>query len=161
MHVAQGKYFMDGADLWTAFGVLFGQGAIDAFLKQPKRKPSLTHDWQDSNGIDVDLSKVFFEKRDLSIRMGMIVNSEADFFIKYAAFFAFLAQPGLRRLTVRQLKRDFFVYYADCTDFNANGQVAGTNKKLCTFTLTLTEPAPTIQTTQHFIIDENGRFIIT
>lgn len=161
MHIAAGKYFIDGLDLWTKFGVIVRKGSNDGFLKQPKKKESLSHDWQDSNGLDVDLTKIYFEKRDVTLNMAMVADSENDFWRKHIAFFSMLSQPGLRRLTVKELDSDFFVYYNDCTTFSKAKSVRTTEKNLFLFSLVLTEPNPNLLTTTTYLADDEGRFIVT
>lgn len=161
MHIGQGKLFVDGTDLWTNFGVIGRKGYLDIFLKMPKRKESLTHDWLDTNGIDVDLSKIFLDKRDLPLKMVMVGNNEEDFWAKHGQFQALWTQPGLRRLTVRQFNRDFYVHYQDMPEASKSGNLKNNSGKIFFFfTLLLSEPKPSIEEV-YFLADDDGVFIIT
>lgn len=161
MHIAQGKYFIDGIDLWTNFRIIVRKGSNDAFLKQPKKKDSLTHDWQDTNGLDVDLSKIFFEKREITLKLAMVSETETEFWRQHIAFFSMLSQPGLRRLTVKELDYDYFVYYSDCTSFDKIRSLRSTGKNMFLFSLILIEPNPTIVSDITYLAVEDGRFIVT
>lgn len=160
MHIAAGRFFIDGNDLWTNFGIVARSGSTDGFLKQPKKKESLTHDWQDTNGIDVDLSKIYLDKRDIPLKLAMVANTEEDFWRQHTQFFAMWTQPGLRRLTVRELDRDFYVYYNDTTDYSKLKNLKAIGKLFFLFTLVITEPKPSINEV-FFLADEDGVFIIT
>jgi hypothetical protein len=157
------KYFIDGIDLWIAFGMIV-EGGSDDLLKFPERKDSISHDWQDANGIDIDLSRVFFKARDFSLRMSIIAASPADFWEKYNYFLAQMAQPGVRRLTIGEFDRSFYVYYRKCSAFTRFTKLkneAGQKLIGCKFTVDFTEKEPTLNNLDTYIIDEAGRFIIT
>lgn len=62
------SYFLDGYSLFQYFGVGVQSGSSD-LLKFPDRKDSTTHDWQDENGIDIDLSRVFMASREATFNM--------------------------------------------------------------------------------------------
>jgi len=158
----QGKFFIDGIDMWSAFGMVVESG-YDTFLKFPQRKEPLTHDWQDSNGIDADLSRVFFKERTHNLNMAIVALDEADFWKKYNQFLAQVAQPGTRRFMVTELAQSFKVYYKDCTSFTkfTRIKVEDSQKVACKFVLQVIEPEPTIDNTNLFLADEEGRLIIT
>ncbi|MBC9913190.1 hypothetical protein [Chitinophaga varians] len=158
-----GQYFIDGMDLWVVFSIIVAAGSDD-LLKLPARKDSISHDWLDENGTDVDLSRVFFESREINLECGMIANDEADFHNKFTAFKAVIAQPQLRRLESSELSSSFFVYYKDCSSFvRATRIKAGPNagKVAAKFTLVLVEKSPTIDSSNVFMITDDNRLMIT
>lgn len=158
-----GKYQFDGKDLWVAYSVFVESGSDD-FLKYAAKKESITHDWMDSNGIDVDTSRVFVGPRDITLRCAIIVATEAEFWQKYTGFIADLTQPGSRRITVVEFgSRSFYCIYKDCGSFDRFTRLRdGTTTKIaCKFSLTLTETNPNLPNDNIFIVDEEGRFLIT
>ena len=156
-----GKYYIDGKDLWTVFNMFVEEGTDD-FLRYPAKKDSITHDWQDSNGIDVDLTRVFFTERSITLRLGMIVSNEADFWSKYNQFLMQMALPGLRRIEPKSLgERSFYCFYKECTDFMWVTRIKNVNKIGIKFTLNMVEPNPEIANDTVFIVDEDGRFLVT
>jgi len=156
------KYFIDGIDILTVFGVSV-EGGSDDFLKYPAKKDSITHDWQDANGLDVDLTKIFFNARPISLKCSILVSSEEEFWNRYQSFLAQLAKPGYRRIQITQFgEKSFYCFYKECTSFTRHtrlkenpGQIA------CKFTLNLLEGEPNIDYNNVFIVDEQGRFLIT
>jgi len=157
---ATGRHFLDGMDLWTSFGIFVESGSDD-FLKFPDRKDSISHDWQDSNGLDVDLSRVYFKDRDITLKMAIIVGSEEEFWTKRKAFLAQWAQPGTRRLTVGEFQQTFYVYYKSCGSFSRFTRIMNATKIMCKFSIIVTEPEPTFDNNDVFLVDEDGRFIVS
>jgi hypothetical protein len=155
-----GLHSIDGKDLWTVFGIVVQEGSND-FLKFPARKESITHDWRDSNGLDVDLSRIFFEQKPISLKCVMIAENEADFWAKHKGFLAEWAKPDTRAFHVGEFKQTFYVYYDNCTGFDRFTRIKNSTKVVCEFTLNLFEKEPTLSSDDVFIVDEDGRFLIT
>lgn len=163
MAYPSGQYFMDGKDLFLVYGIIIEAGSDD-LLKFPDRKDSISHDWMDENGIDIDLSRVFFEPREISLQCAILANNGTDFWNKYGAFLAMLAQPDLRRLEVTELSSSYYVFYKQCTSFTRFTRIKiGSNagKVASKFTLTLVEKAPAIDSSNVYLITDDNRFLIT
>jgi hypothetical protein len=158
-----GYYFIDGKDLWTAYSVFVESGSDD-FLKYPAKKESITHDWMDTNGIDVDLSRQFFDAREITLRCAIVVTSTSEFWQKYNGLIADLTQPGTRRFSIGEFgSRSYYLHYKECNSFDRFTRVKDgtTNKIAMKFTLVLVEPNPTLDNGDVFLWDEDGRFIVT
>lgn len=153
-----GKYLIDSIDFWVAYNMFVSDG-VDNFLRYAKRKDSITHDWMDSNGIDVDLSRVFFQSREIPLEICFIAKKE-DFLPKYTLFIAQWAKPWTHRLEITSLGQSFFVYYKECTAFTKYTKIEN-DLVMCKFTITVVEPEPNIDTSHTYIIDDIGRYIIT
>jgi len=152
---------MDGKDLWTAYNV-FVEAGSDDFLKYAAKKESITHDWMDSNGLDVDLSRYFLQSRQIALRCAIIAESTDEFFQKYHGFIADLIQPGPRRITIAEFgERSYYVYYRDCTLFDRFTRLKDVDKIACKFTLNLIETEPQVDSSLIYIVDEDGRFLVT
>lgn len=154
----RGRYFIDGADLWTYYGVGVESGSDD-FLKMPKPKERTTHDWTDENGIDVDLSRTFVEPKEAELKCHLIANDENDFWIKYQRLLATLLQPGLRRLSITELNRDFYVFYKEMAQYQRFTRLQHTNLVACKFGIKFIEKSPDL-TGQTFLINETNQFLI-
>jgi hypothetical protein len=159
-----GQYFIDGKDFWTLFSIMVESGSDD-FLKYPSKKDSITRNWSDADGTDVDLSAVYFNSRDISLRCAMLADSETDFWTKYEAFINQWKLPGSHRIEVSEFGlRSFYCYYRDTSQFtrftrvrDGNGQI----KIACKFTLNITESEPQLNSNNVFIITQDNRFLIT
>ncbi len=158
------KYFIDGFDLWTYFGIVPEKGALDDFLKLPKRKDSISHNWMDEDGLDIDTSRVFLEAREISMNCVIIADTDDDYWTHYDQFLTLLRKPGLRRFSVAVFNREYYLLYKECNIYqklSAFKDTNGQNRLLCRFRLTMVEQTPTFNNTPTYIIDEAGRFLIT
>ena len=158
------RVFIDGFDLWVAFNMIVESGSAD-FLKYAPKKDSIQHDWIDTNGIDVDLSRYVFKERTGTLRCAIITSSEADFFAKHDSFIATLTQPGSRRLQFASHgDRQYNVFYKECNSYDQVKALRGdpTNDLIAhRFNLVLTEAQPGVDSDLIYIVDDEGRFIVT
>lgn len=157
----EGLYLIDGFDLWKYFGITIEKGGLDDFLKLPKRKESIQHNWLDENGLDIDLSRTFLEQKDIVIKCVAIAESDVEFWDNYNRFLSILVKPGTRRLTVNPLSHDYYIYYKDCTIYQKLTAFKNTGKLICKFNMTVAEKEPGFQNIPTFLVDEAGQFIIT
>lgn len=154
------RYFIDGIDLYAAYGLSVSSGS-DGFMKFPKRKDSIKKDWSDEDGLDIDLSRPKFEQKVVQLKCFILADDEQDFWSKYDSFRTKISEPGLRRLTIAQLSRDFYVYYTETGEFSRFTRIKDVDKIACSFTITLVEQIPGFNNVPTFIVDEDGRFLIT
>ncbi len=163
MRDLSGNWFIDGIDLFTTFNVFIEEGSAD-FLKFPPKKESIEHDWQDANGIEVDLSQIFFGPREGTLNLAIIATSQADFFAKQSAFISHFTQPGKRRFTLTSHgERSYYIHYQECNNYKAVKPLTGEESGLFAyrFSMVIREPEPKIDPSDIFLIDEEGRFLIT
>lgn len=158
-----GNWYIDGVDLFTVFNLFIEDGSAD-FLKFPPKKQSIEHDWQDANGRDVDLSRVFFDQREGVLNMAIIATDKEDFFTKQQLFISQMMQPGLRRLTLSSHgERSYYIYYQECNNYRPVKPLKGPDTGLYAyrFSMVVVEPEPQIDASHQFLVDEEGHFIIT
>lgn len=162
-----GQYFIDGMDFWTIFSILVESGSDD-FLKYPSKKDSITRNWSDADGIDIDLSAIFFNPRNIALRCAILADDEADFWTKYEAFIVQWKKPGIHRIEVAEFGlRSFYCYYDETSQFTRFTRVKDpviTNdhiKVAMKFTLNIVEAEPRLNSSNQFIITQDGRFLIT
>jgi len=154
-------YFLDGRDLWDTFNIGVESGSDD-FLKIPERKDSITHNWLDEDGTDVDLSRTFFKSREVNLHCFSQNANREKFWENYNSLITLFRKPGSRRLTITRHNKDYFVYYKDNNAYQSfRFTVMPSGSILTKFTLTLAEPKPTFEYQPTFLTDEAGRFIIT
>lgn len=158
-----GLYYIDGMDLWTVFGMFVEKGTDD-FLKFAARKESISHDWINENGIDVDDSRVFLKDRDITLHVAFIVDGPEQFWTKYNAFLAQMMLPGKRRIEPKGLGDvQYFCHYKESgSAVRFTKYLPDAAKIAVKFTITFTEVNPADNITQVvFIVDEDGRFLVT
>ena len=154
------SYFVDGFSLYNYFGVGVESGSDD-LLQFPDRKDSISHDWEDENGVDVDLTRVFLKEREATFKCFILANDETDFWNKYNLFLSYLTKPGTRRLTITEHGRDYFIYYKKSNAYKRFTRILSSNQIACKFDLTVVEPDPTSNRVETYLVTEAGSFIIT
>lgn len=163
MQNLSGKWFIDGIDLYTTFNLFIEDGSAD-FLKFPPKKSGIEHDWQDANGREHDLSRVFFDQREGVLNMAIIATDSEDFFAKQALFLSQMIQPGTRRLVLSSHgERSYYVFYKECNNYRPVKPLTGADTGLFAyrFSMVIVEPEPQIDASHRFLVDEEGHFIIT
>lgn len=160
-----GYWFIDGIDIWSAFSMVLEEGSAD-FLKFPPRKASTEHDWKDSNGVQVDLSRFFFQKREGVLNFLMFAETEAEFWQKYESFIATMTQPGLRRLELKSHNnRSYYIHYQETNNWsqikNLKGEWADTYKIIQKFSMVVVEPEPQVDSSNVYLVTEDNKFIIS
>lgn len=162
---ASQNYFIDGIDLWNAFS-LFIESGTDGFLQYAPKKDSITHDWGDANGEDVDLSRIFLSGRDVTLNCAIVVETASaadDFFDRYEKLLNLLVQPGRRRFSAARLgDRSYYVFYKSTSNWKMYTPITGAPSQVaCKFTLTLREPEPALNSQNVYLVTEGGKFLVT
>lgn len=155
------QYYINGKDLFLIFGIYILRGSTDDFLRYPDKKDSIEHDWQDSNGLDVDLSRVFLKSKQIDLKCLLVTDFSDDFWRKYDRFLAELTTPGLKRFTVSEFERDFFIYYKACSTPKRYTRIKETDKIIYEFTLSVIEQEPKFNSNSVYLITEDNLFIVT
>lgn len=158
-----GYWYLDGMDVWNNFAVAIGEG-LAKFIPLTKRKESITNNWPDQNGIDVDVSKHYFSERTVTLTC-WLVCTESEFWAKQQAFIQQLSKPGLRRLTVTAHGgRSYYVLFQEVGSYT---QVKGhglrnlpDNVVVHEFSITFLEPQPQVDYGDVFIAADGGEFLI-
>jgi hypothetical protein len=164
----KGRYFLNSKDFWTIYSVIVESGSSD-FLKEPPAKESITRNWSDANGLDIDVSKNQFRNaREITLNCSIFGDSEDDFWLKYNAFLAEWRKPGFKRIQIAELGlRSYYCLLKNCTVFNRFTRIRLDEigvydmKVACKFTLDIIEPDPNLGTGDVFIVNEAGKFLIT
>jgi PKD repeat protein len=132
-------YKLDGIDLKT-YGVCISSS--DGLLSKPKLKAPVSLNWETYNGDVVDLSKRYYESREIQLGCLILADSNADLITKCNTFLALFDQAGTRRLSVTVDSSEplcFEVYISDNVDIK---KTWSSDNLIGTFNLKLIEPEP-------------------
>lgn len=110
-------------DIFSAYGLTIMSG-METFLAYPKRKDSVSHDWPEEEGIDIDLSEPHFEAREFTLKVLLMGADRTDFKAKYYSLFAELSSANNMELYFTDLDQIFTVY------FKAQNNVSKVKRKL-------------------------------
>jgi hypothetical protein len=157
-----GYWFIDGLDVWAQFAIGIREGTAD-LLEYGARKPSLTHDWPDQDGIDIDVTAHYIKERTINLRCWLITETEDEFWRKHDALLALLRKPGMRRFTVTAHRgRSYSLVYQSVSQYKQVAPLRGMpdNTIVHEFILTFLEPQPQVEEAEIFLQDDDGAFII-
>jgi hypothetical protein len=126
-----GHWLLDGLDIYSTYRAMIAKGGYAQLLNQPQRKPSLTNNWLDQDGLEIDLVNAQYEAMDVDVPFYIIADN--DEYVAYNdAFFAALMAPGERSLVVVSLMKDFAIYYKETLNYEV---VRGKSKTTVQFTV--------------------------
>lgn len=153
------RYKLNNNDLHTTFGVVVENGS-NSFLAFPTRKDSLTNDFMDQNGIDIDLQDPRFKAREFVINCALYATSKEDFWNKYNGLFTELSASGQHTLYITDLDREYKVYYKEQRGIKKLTPISGRSDVWIRFDIVFGESNWTANIDQVFLIDHEGRYLI-
>lgn len=159
------KYKLNNKDFKAVFGIDVSIGS-GSFLAFPKRKDSLSKNWAEVNGLDIDLDEPFFEAREFKLNCCLnIVNlgnpqaATTDFWNKYNGLFTELSGMGTHQLYIDDLGKTFYVYYKEQGNISKITPISS-GKIAVTFDLIFAEVSPTANISAVYLVDEQDRYLI-
>jgi hypothetical protein len=130
-----GEVFIDNNDIWTAYGMILLAGSYNDLLKPSKRKASLSNNWQDENGLEIDLTDPKYEAKTVGLSFILSADSEAEWWNRYNVFFALIKGSGEHSLYIKELSQIYQVYYIEVTSFEQITRIKTVNKVVAKFTI--------------------------
>lgn len=126
--IMTGEVTIDTIDIWTQYGAFIVKGGFDDLLKPARRKASLTNNWPEQNGVEIDLTAPRYEAKDADVTFIISASSESAWWARYNAFVSQLQQAGERSLYIKELSKTFAVYYKEAVDYSQLTRIKGTSK---------------------------------
>ena len=124
---AANRYFLDGIDMYTAYGFIV-TGGSDAMLQLAKRKDPLSHNWNDEDGIEYDLTSApVYEDKKIPLKGYLVATSEADFWNKYNALKVALDFSGTKVLTCTEIGTSLNIFYRECSELKRRTRIKNTD----------------------------------
>lgn len=65
----EGRFFIDGKDAYTEYGVYVEEGGYNELLKYPSLKSVDTNDWQEEDGIEPDLMDTRLDVKEIALKI--------------------------------------------------------------------------------------------
>lgn len=133
--VHQSGYELDGID-FSRFGVYVLDGSEDSILKAPNVRQNLTIDIKSVAGVSYDGENVFYEAKDVTLKLLIRAANVTVFWKRWNALFTELLKPEERILYLDKTVEEFDCFYKKNTvskfDIMRNGHV------WCEFSVVLT-----------------------
>ena len=130
-----GEVTIDTIDIWTTFGAFLLTGSYDGLMRPSKRKASLSNNWPEQNGLEIDLTTPSFESKEADLIFILSASSEAQWWTRYNAFFTLLKLAGERSLYVKELDKTFLVYYIETPSYEQLTTIKSVSKVVARFTV--------------------------
>ena len=130
-----GAVTIDTIDIWTTYGAFLLQGSYDGLMRPPKRKASLSNNWPEQNGLEIDLAAPKYESKEADLSFILSASGEAEWWTRYDAFFTLLKLPGERSLFVKELDKTFLVYYIEVASYEQLTTIKSVSKVVARFTV--------------------------
>ena len=98
----KGRLYIDGKDAYTEYGVYVVQGGWNELVAYPPLKAVDGNDWQEEDGIEVDLSAPVLNTREVSLKIAF-----SDFGDRFFAFISILSDNAYHTFDCRHIKRTY------------------------------------------------------
>ncbi|MDR1937309.1 MAG: hypothetical protein LBQ73_02260 [Tannerellaceae bacterium] len=130
----KGSCIMDGIDI-ADWGMFIVRGGDYDFLSFPERKEPPSTNWYEHNGIDADLSEVYFKEKKISVKFYISARTGMELYSNINTFFSFVSEPGYRQIYVREFDRTFRLRYLSCPELKHKGGLVKVGNKSSLFTV--------------------------
>jgi hypothetical protein len=129
-----GGCIIDGVDV-GALGIFIERGGDGDFLLFPARRDPQYNEWQEADGMDVDLSDVYFKEKVVSVIFRAQPVPRRRMEESIYSFLDIITTPMVHEVYVRDFLRTFRLRYLDCPELKQRGGVIKPGGKTARFTV--------------------------
>ncbi|NDV95367.1 hypothetical protein D0T84_10620 [Dysgonomonas sp. 521] len=123
-----GSCIIDGKDI-AEYGMFILKGGDYDLLPFPERMEPLQNDWYEEDGIDVDLSEIYFRQKSVSLDFYISATTADDFERNLDNFFWMICAPKARKVYFREFDREFNLRYLSSPAYTQSGGLYKEGKK--------------------------------
>lgn len=123
----KGSVIINGTDIHD-FGAFIVRGGDHDFLSFPDRTEPPQHNWHEYDGLDVDLSEVYFKDRKLSVGFYISARSSLEYEYNLNTFYK-LISAGYIDMYSREFDRTFRLRYLSVPEYEHKGGFYKSGKK--------------------------------
>jgi len=128
----RGSIIIDGIDI-DNFGVFILKGGDNDFLSFPERKEPAQYNWHESDGLDIDLTEVYFKEKKVDVDFYIRASSGPEFKNRLTDFYKLLKSPGYRSIYSREFDRTFSLRYISSSEYTHSGGLNKSGNKWAKF----------------------------
>lgn len=136
-----GSVIINGTDI-ADFGAMIIRGGDNDFLLMPERKVPPQNNWYEYDGLDVDLSEIYFNARNLSVGFYISARSSLEYQYNLNELYK-LISAGYIDLYSREFDKTFNLRYINVPEYNHKGGFYKQGAKGGDFTIAFSMDAPT------------------
>ena len=115
-----GECIIDGTDIAT-LGMFIERGGSNDLLAFPERRRPDQNNWAEEDGLDVDLTDIFFDAKKVVINYVMLADDYPIFQQRIKAFEALHTLPGERQIFIREFATTFILRFVAFQDYRHKG----------------------------------------
>lgn len=137
----KGSCIIDGFDIDDLGGFILRGGDYD-FLSFPERRDPLSENWFEYDGVDVDLSEIFFKEKSLTVKFHIKGETSDEFIYRLNNFYKRVSAPGYRILYSREFDRTFRLRFVSCPEYTHRGGLfkPGTKRGTLSVSFSMDDP---------------------
>ncbi len=153
----KGSCIIDGIDIADLGMFILREGDYD-FLSFPERKEPEQNDWHELDGVDADLSEIYFKEKKVTVRFYIKAETGDEFLFNLNQFHTLISAPGYRQLYSREFGKTFLLRYISCPAFAHTGGMYKAGIKRAEISVEFSMDSPLqIFTGSTNLIPRNGR----
>jgi len=115
-----GSCIINGVDI-ADLGMFILRGGDNDLIAFPSRKEPPSNDWYELDGLDVDLSEVYFNAKKVTIKFYLAAETSEEFTANMNAFRHLITSSGYKSIYIREFNKTFRLRYISCSQFTFRG----------------------------------------
>lgn len=124
----KGSCVIDGMDLADLGMFILKDGSND-LLSMPDRRPPEVVAYPEMNGVDADLSEIYFKEKAVTMRFFVGADSGGEMTHALNTFYALISAPGEREMYVREFEQTFKIRYEQIQQLTYKGGLVKPGRK--------------------------------
>ena len=115
-----GSCIINGIDI-ANWGMFILRGSDYDFLSFPDRKDPVSNSWKEYDGLDIDLSEIFFKEKKVTVGFFIKANTGEEFLYRLNSFYTLISEAGTISLYSREFDKTFQLRFISCPDYTHSG----------------------------------------
>lgn len=161
------RYFINGVNVFDAFGVIIEKGGYAELLKETKRKEGYVYTWKDQNGTQ-RFVEPYFESSNITLSFVFICETLQEYLTKSKALYDVLKskdleedETGYIKISSTTLEREWNLLYTDTTNVTELTDLYRGGFVIVRHTMTFVNDDVTSGVFEPiaFLVDENGNYL--
>jgi hypothetical protein len=136
-----GSCIIDGKDI-ADYGMFILRGGDHDLLPFPERIEPRQNDWHEEDGVDADLSEIYFKEKNVTIRFYIAADNAVEFESNLDRFYWIISAPKPRMIYIREFDRTFTLRYTSCPGYAHSGGLYKDGRKSAEISVNFTMDDP-------------------
>jgi hypothetical protein len=136
-----GSCIIDGKDI-ADYGMFILRGGDYDLLPFPERTEPVQNDWYEEDGVDADLSEIYFKEKNVTVRFYIAADTAVEFESNLDRFYRMISEPKPREVYIREFDREFTLRYISCPGYAYSGGLYKDGRKSATINVNFTMDNP-------------------